>query len=498
MGLPVSVTTCAFPRKVAMYIDIILANFLQELHHDEMQDFLSYMINEFATNAKKANTKRVYFAEKQLDVGNEHDYEAGMRSFKTDMLMNTQHYLQLQKDAGLYIKVVMRYSSGEFVIEVRNNSELTKLEFKRIFDKIARSAKYSALEEVLPESLEDDEGAGLGIIISLIMLRKIGVSDENFFVLAENGETIMRVVVPVLEMNPAGISSFSKQVVDYIEAVPKFPDNIMRISQLLDDPDVDMLDIATNIASDVALSADLLKLINSAAYGLKQKVSSIPLAANLIGMRGIRNLLYSVGVMNIFNAESEKLGELWAVSNKAAFYCNWIAHNRIRKAGLNDVAYVCGLLHRLGKIVLLFVYPDPELQAKILKLKDSRHIPDNVFALLTSEINHPEIGAALAEKWNFPPAIINAIRFQHDYERAPEDFRMLAALVSFVDIILHYQDGEIQFSQIKPDLLKIFSIDEEEQFKELSDRLVTEFAAASRAENTDNADSAESAAAGSA
>ena len=483
LGLPVSVTTYAFPRKVAMYVDIILTNFLQEFHHPEMQDFLSYMIGELATNAKKANTKRVYFSQKGLDVNSEDDYNKGMETFKADTLENSQHYMQLQKDAGLYIKIVMQYSSGNFIVEVRNNSEMTKTEFKRVFDKIARAQKYNALEDVLPEVFDDTEGAGLGLIISLVMLRKIGMPSENFVILVEGGETIVRATVPVLEATPASISSFSRQVASYIDTVPKFPDNIMRIEQLLDNPDVDMLDIATNIASDVSLSTDLLRLVNSAAYGLKQKVVSIPYAVNLVGTRGIRNLLYSIGVMNIFDtASEEKQSDLWDASYKAAFYASWIARNRVHKAALNDLAYVCGLLHRLGRIVLSFVYPDPALQEKMQSLKASRHIPENVFSMLTSEVNHPEIGAALAEKWSFPPAIVSAIRYQHNYEAAPEEHRQLAGLISLVDLIIHYQDGDIQFSQINPNLLKLFSVADEDEFKALSNRLEAEFEAGNKAD----------------
>ena len=493
LGLPVTVATSAFPRKVVAYVDMVLASFLQELRHPEMQDFLSYMINELATNAKKANTKRVYFMQKGFDVNNEDDYKKGMLTFKADTLEDIQHYLQLQKEAGLYIKIVMQYASGNFMVEVRNNSEMTKTEFKRIFDKIARAQKYSALEDVLPEVFDETEGAGLGLIISLIMLRKIGMPPENFVVLVEGGETIVRATVPVLDAAPAAISGFSRQVADYIETMPKFPDNIVRIERMLADPDVDMLDIATIIASDVSLSTDLLRIVNSAAYGLKQKVVNIPYAVNLVGTRGIRNLLYSIGVMNILGAKTDdSQSDLWDVSYKAAFYASWLARNKVRKAALNDLAYVCGLLHRIGKIVLSLVYTSSDLQEKMQKLKEQRNIPGHVFDMLTSEVNHPEIGAALAEKWNFPPAIVSAIRFQHDYERAPEEHRELAGLISLVDILLCYKDGEVQFSQVKPELLKMVSISNEKQFEDLCDSLETEFTAEHKRELEDESEEANS------
>ncbi len=477
MGLPVSIKTHSFQRSFSKYADLVLAEFLQALQHPEMQDFLSYVINELATNAKKANTKRVYFLQKNLDVNDEADYDKGMRLFKADMLANLNYYLKLQKETGLYIKIILCRSGNDLVIEVRNNTELTKTEFKRIFDKLARSRKYTALEDVLPEAVDDSEGSGLGILISLIMLRKIGMPDDNFFVLVENGETIVRLVIPIGEqIADVDVPKLSKQIASFIKNVPQFPDNIMRIKQLLDDPDVDMIDIAVNIASDVALSTDLLKLVNSAAFGLRRKIVSIPYAVNLVGIRGIRNLLYSIGIMHVLEATTDQQSELWALSYKSAFYAGWIASNKIKNAAVIDAAYVCGLLRCLGKIVLEFVYPSSELHNQILKLKDSRNIPDNIFNILTSEVNHPYIGAALAEKWNLPAPIINAIRFQHNYKKAPEEFRSLAALISFVNFIIKYQDGDMTFDQINPEFLEMFSISDEAQFKKMCDNLGKEFA----------------------
>ena len=67
------------------------------------------------TNAKKANTKRVYFKEKCLDINDDVQYEEGMSTFKVDTLSNINHYLELQKQAGLYIK---------FLLQIRNDSSV--------------------------------------------------------------------------------------------------------------------------------------------------------------------------------------------------------------------------------------------------------------------------------------------------------------------------------------------------------------------------------------
>lgn len=475
MGLPLSVITFTFPKGVELYIDSVVSEFLKELHHLEMKDFLVYIINELALNAKKANTKRVYFTEKNLDINNKQDYELGMKFFKSDTILNIQHYLQMQKDAGLYIKIILHYQGDNILLEVRNNSELNKFEFKRIFDKIARSKQYTSLEEVLPKIFDETEGSGLGLIISSLMLQKIGVPADNFYVLVENGETIMRIVIPLTTMGYSHLHEYSNQIADYIESIPRFPENILRIEKLLNDPESNFSEIADNISNDVALTANLLKLVNSAAFSLPQRVINISEAVRLVGLRGIKNLLYSIGAVKILGNSSEEQARLWAHSYKVAFFACRLAKSNLRRQAVADNAYVCGLLHDLGKIVLTLVYPDPELHNKILKIKEIHRIPDTVFNMVVSEINHPEIGAVLAEKWNFPESIVTAIRYHHDFVDSPEQYKELVSTVSFADMMVHYLDQSIEYYQIPPDFLGMFNIDSEEAFQNLCGGLEKSF-----------------------
>ena len=80
-----------------VYMNDILRVFLEELNQNQMIEYLSYCLSELITNAKKANTKRVYFKLKKLDISNQADYELGMKSFKSDTLDDINYYLSLQK-----------------------------------------------------------------------------------------------------------------------------------------------------------------------------------------------------------------------------------------------------------------------------------------------------------------------------------------------------------------------------------------------------------------
>ena len=158
-----------------------------------------------------------------------------------------------------------------------------------------------------------------------------------------------------------------------------------------------------------------------------------------------------------------------------AFFACRLAKSNLRRQAVADNAYVCGLLHDLGKIVLTLVYPDPELHNKILKIKEIHRIPDTVFNMVVSEINHPEIGAVLAEKWNFPESIVTAIRYHHDFVDSPEQYKELVSTVSFADMMVHYLDQSIEYYQIPPDFLGMFNIDSEEAFQNLCGGLEKSF-----------------------
>lgn len=465
MGVPLSITTYTMPHEIELYIAEVLACFLAEMNQDRLKDYLSYCINELTTNAKKANTKRVYFKERKLDIHDPEDYRIGMASFKEDTLSNINYYLQLQKEASLYVKVIMQVKNKNIILEIRNNSELTKTEFMRIFDKMARSRQFTTLEEALTQILDDSEGAGLGLVIMILMLKKVGLDDDNYQVLVENGETITRIIMPMDLDTQEQLKTLTQDIVGYIDTLPQFPENIAQIEKLLNDPESKLSTIAAHISNDVVLTTDLLKLVNSAAFSLAKKCNNITEAVKLVGIRGIKNLLYSIGSIQILGNTSNEQKHLWEHSYKVAFFSYNLARNFLHNRLVTEDAYVCGLLHDLGKIVFSAMYP--ELLEKLERVRSTLNIPDKVYQALLAGANHPDIGAALAEKWNFPTSLVLAIRYHHSIDEAPEEYADLVATVCLADLFVHYAEGTIEFYQINPELLKRFKIESEAQVKKV-------------------------------
>lgn len=472
-GIPLSLTTYTLPHEMEVYMNDILRVFLEELDQTQMIEYLSYCLSELITNSKKANTKRVYFKQKKLDITNQADYELGMKTFKSDTLDDINYYLSLQKKAGLYVRLILQFRNGKIKIEVRNNSDLTVFEYKRIHDKLSRAQQYSSVDQALDQVLDDSEGAGLGLIIMILMLQKIGLTEENFQVLCENGETITRIILPLNKKTQDEIDFISEEFVKVIEELPQFPENISAINRLLSDPDSKMSDIAMQISNDVSLSAELLKMVNSAAFALASPCSSIYDAVKLVGLRGIKNMLFSIGAVQSF-AKTGAGEALWTHAYQVAFYSYNLARNFFNgQRNVIEDAYVCGLLHDMGKII--FETSHPDFINGVRKMSSEKNIPAEIFEKLLAGVNHAEIGARVAENWNFPDVIVNAIRYHHAPDSAPVDVKKLVSVVYLSDLMTHYQKEEVAFYQIDVDVLKEFKLANEVQFKKISDQLLEAF-----------------------
>lgn len=472
--LPLTVTTYTLPPEMEEYISDVLEIFLKSLNQSHMFDSLSYCVKELVNNAKKANTKRIYFTLKKLDLNNKDDYEKGMANFKEDTINNIKYYLEEQRKHGYFIKVLFQTRNNKIKIEIKNKAELTYFEFKRIHDKITRAQQFDTVEQGMLHLLDGSEGAGLGIAILVLVLRKIGLTEENFQVLSENGETITRIILPVFNKDKEEISLLTRVFVNAIDGLPEFPENITRINGLINDPNSNISDIATIISNDVSLTGELLKMVNSAAYVLSQPCRSINEAVKIAGIKGIRNLLYSIGCMSSMQQVSDSDNKkLWDHSYKVAFFSYEIARQFCKDKSMVEDSYVCGLLHDMGKVV--FENTSPTVLGKISEVCDNRNIPKSLIESLVAGMNHGEVGALIAEKWNFPTVLSGVIRSHHYPENAPENIRMLSKVVYLADMMAHFIDNEVEYNQFDERLIAEFEIDSEEKLNDFAEKLKKKF-----------------------
>ncbi|MFP4551208.1 MAG: HDOD domain-containing protein [Spirochaetales bacterium] len=472
-SIPLTVRSYTLPHETEVYLEEILGLFLKELGQERLKDPLAYCLRELAVNAKKANTKRVYFKERGLDLLNKQDYDEGMRGFKQETLDNIQHFLELQKQNGLYVKIIFHTKAGRLNLYVCNNTEILRHEQIRVYDRIARSRAFDSLEEAMTTVLDDSEGAGLGIVILVLMLKKIGLDEDAFDIDVKNGETVARIVIPMAQVKAGNLDMISEKLVQEIDRLPGFPENIVNLQRKIDEPEVELSEVARLVSTDPALTADLLKVVNSAAFMLPKRVDNIVEAVKLVGLRALKNLLFQYGAQKVLGSGTPETKQLWHHSYRTAYYAYNLARSITKKKEILDDVYAGGILHDMGKII--FSSSDPEMIDRIERFCVDKGIPTELFEDLSSGLNHAEIGGRIAQKWNFPEALVSAIEYHHHPAETPPEHKDVVYTVYMANVLSDPKHKDFDFDQFDRDVMTEFNVKGKEQLETLRARLENMF-----------------------
>ena len=172
----------------------ILKVFLDSCDQSHLFNCLSYCLLELLDNANRANAKRIYFEDNNLDINNKDDYQKGMKDFKTIISDNSMHYLETVSNEKL--KIDLQLSIDNIIrLQVTNNTKLTEFELQRINEKINKTKGKDYIGDVFTD-VDQTEGSGLGIISIIFMLKRLGLETENLSFRSENDSTIAIIEIP--------------------------------------------------------------------------------------------------------------------------------------------------------------------------------------------------------------------------------------------------------------------------------------------------------------
>jgi putative nucleotidyltransferase with HDIG domain len=197
--------------------------------------------------------------------------------------------------------------------------------------------------------------------------------------------------------------------------LPAFPAVAMQALQVSEDPKTSARQLQFIIAKDQALTARILRIVNSAMYSFQREVSTLSHAIAILGFDTVRSIIVAATVRQVFPS-GRKSGP--GLTNQLLWQHSWGAAVAARAIAVSvghhnaDEAFTGGLLHDIGKMVLL-----KNREAFYAEILNAVHCGETSFYKAENErfgFSHADVGALLASKWNFPSQLVDAILHHHD------------------------------------------------------------------------------------
>ena len=235
------------------------------------------------------------------------------------------------------------------------------------------------------------------------------------------------------------------EAISGISHIATLPEITLRIIELVEDPDSTAQDLHKVISNDPALCSRILKVVNSAFYGLPGQIGSINRAIVLLGLNAVKNIAIAASLAKLFRGGALtpdfNAKDLWGHSVATAVASRMLAS--VMKLGLADEAFLAGLIHDIG-IVVEIQYDRQKLIDVVSRLNPADGVPSANMLELEEEIfgaNHQDFGRGLCEKWKFPDSFAKVTGHHHRPLELPAESRTLVALVSVADRIAGAIEG---------------------------------------------------------
>lgn len=269
-------------------------------------------------------------------------------------------------------------------------------------------------------------------------------------------------------------------IVSKVNEMPVLPSRINKIMEIVQDPNSTVHDLELEILKDQSLTSKVLKLANSTHYGYPRKISTVSRATILLGFKTIESISLASTVSKFLIGELEGYAleehDLWNQSQTCAIVSRYIAKNK--RFNQPEQAYVAGLLRDIGKTILNY-YVKNEYN-NIIEMVETENISFLEAEKIILGFDHAQVGGRVAEKWNFPKELVEAIEYHHTPEKTKENLDLVSivhiadAITMMMGVGLGVDGMAYEFSQIALDRLGIDEVEIEHIISEVSDLISDE------------------------
>ncbi len=224
------------------------------------------------------------------------------------------------------------------------------------------------------------------------------------------------------------------RIINKMKEIKSFPQFVVETLRKLNDPTSSASDVAQSLSRDEGLVLRILKLANSAAYGMTRNISNISEAIALLGYKNVSNIVLAATVYSVMDkglsGYALDRGELWRHSLTVAYASRYIAQTTGKVPP--EEAYVGGLLHDIGKVVLndyvRFGY------GIIVKMVEEEQIPFTEAEFRVLGFDHAMVGEILVERWDLPDGYQYAVAYHHKPNELPEEHARFQPLLDVVSV----------------------------------------------------------------
>lgn len=212
-----------------------------------------------------------------------------------------------------------------------------------------------------------------------------------------------------------------RRVIGGLGSLPGPPDTYIKVEEVLNSPYSSVNDVAAIVEQDLGVTAKLLQIVNSAQFGVARQIVSPTEAVQLVGVEVVRGLVLGLQAFSVYKSNPAKKAppaELWDHSLRIALVARKLAHAHGLSHDACEKAFLGGLLHDIGKIVI--TANAPEEFTEVLTFARNYKVPMHEAELRRFGASHAQIGAYLLALWGIQDEVVNLVEHHHSLESFPE------------------------------------------------------------------------------
>lgn len=221
-----------------------------------------------------------------------------------------------------------------------------------------------------------------------------------------------------------------------IDQLPSLPEVVSRIITMMNNPDVPFKKVADELSKNQAMTANILKLANSAYFSMGKEITSMDRAVVTLGMTEVKNIVMIIGAKPILNIDiggyDLEKGRLWQQGLVVASLAKKIVTDKKHKE-VADVVFTGGIIHNIGKIVISTYIKG--VFKEILQKVQNENIPFYQAEKDIMGYNHQEIGEKILDKWHFPPILKSIVRYYQSPAEAPREHIYCVSIVHIANFL---------------------------------------------------------------